>query len=95
MILSPTNCSEKMSLMKEMVTLNRKEQRRLVVLNQVETGKMAGREAVELLGLSLRENDICRYFFGFQRSQDKEVKEAIEEAENIIRFYQERRKQRE
>jgi hypothetical protein len=35
--------------MKEMVTLNRKEQRRLMVLNQVETGKMIGREAVEVL----------------------------------------------
>jgi len=34
--------------------LNRKEQRRLVVLNQVETGKMTGREADEILGLSLR-----------------------------------------
>jgi transposase len=40
--------------MKEMVTLNKKEQRRLVVLNQVETGKMLGREAAEVLGLSLR-----------------------------------------
>ena len=42
MILSPPNCSEKMSPMKEMVTSNKKEQRRLVVLNQVETGKMIG-----------------------------------------------------
>jgi len=40
--------------MKEMVTLNKKEQRRLVVLNQVAVGKMIGREAAELLGLSLR-----------------------------------------
>jgi len=40
--------------MKEMVTLNRKEQRRLVVLNQVEVGRMTGREASEVLGLSLR-----------------------------------------
>ena len=40
--------------MKEMVTLNRREQKRLVVLNQVEEGKMIGREAAELLGLSLR-----------------------------------------
>jgi len=40
--------------MKEMVTLNRKEQRRLVVLNEVELGKMIGREAGELLDLSLR-----------------------------------------
>ena len=40
--------------MKEIVTLNRKEQRRLVVLNQVETGKMIGKEAAEVLGISLR-----------------------------------------
>jgi len=40
--------------MKEMVILNKKEQRRLVVLNQVEVGKMVGREAAELLDLSLR-----------------------------------------
>ncbi len=40
--------------MKEMVALNKKEQRRLVVLNQVETSKMIGREAAELLDLSLR-----------------------------------------
>jgi len=36
------------------VTLNKKEQRRLAVLNQVEMGKMTGREAGEVLGLSLR-----------------------------------------
>jgi hypothetical protein len=41
--------------MKEIVTLNRKEQRRLVVLNQVETGKMIGREAIEVLDPSLRQ----------------------------------------
>jgi len=40
--------------MKERVTLNRKEQRRLVVLNQVEIGKMIGKEAAEVLDLSLR-----------------------------------------
>ena len=40
--------------MKEMVTLSRKEQRRLVVLNQVETGKVVSREAAEVLELSLR-----------------------------------------
>jgi len=34
--------------------LNRKEQRRLVVLNQVEAGRMRGREASEVLDLSLR-----------------------------------------
>ena len=36
--------------MKELVTLNRKEQ---MVLNQVEMGKMTGREVAEVLGLSL------------------------------------------
>jgi len=34
--------------------LNRREQKRLVVLNQVEKGKMIGREAAEVLDLSLR-----------------------------------------
>jgi transposase len=41
--------------MKEIVALNQKEQRRLVVLNQVEKGKMIGKEAAEVLGLSLRQ----------------------------------------
>ena len=40
--------------MKEIVTLNRKEQKRLMVLNQMETGKMAGKSAAEVLGISLR-----------------------------------------
>jgi transposase len=40
--------------MKEMVILNKKEQRRLLVLNQVERGQVKGKEAAELLGLSLR-----------------------------------------
>jgi transposase len=40
--------------MKEMVTLSKKEQKRLMVLNQVEVSKMIGREAAEVLGLSLR-----------------------------------------
>jgi len=40
--------------MKEKVTLNKKEQKRLMVLNQVETGKMIGKEAAEVSGLSLR-----------------------------------------
>jgi len=34
--------------------LNRREQKRLVVLNQMEKGKMIGREAAEVLGLYLR-----------------------------------------
>jgi len=40
--------------MKELVILNKKEQKRLMVLNQVGMGKIVGREAVEVLGLSLR-----------------------------------------
>jgi len=40
--------------MKEMVTLNKNEHRRLVVLNQVEKGKMIGKEVAEILGLPLR-----------------------------------------
>ncbi len=55
MILSPSNCSEKMSPMKEMVTLNKKElsqtrlgERRLVVLNQVDRGEMIGRQVAEV-----------------------------------------------
>jgi len=40
--------------MKEMVTLNRKEQRRLVVLNGIEIGRITAVEAAQVLGLSLR-----------------------------------------
>jgi len=40
--------------MKEMVTLSKKEQRRLMVLNGIEIGRTTGREAAEVLGLSLR-----------------------------------------
>jgi transposase len=39
---------------KEIVTLNGKEQRRLMVLNGVEVGRISAREAAEVLGLSLR-----------------------------------------
>lgn len=44
--------------MEERVILNKKEQKRLLVLNQVETGKTIGREAAEVLGLSLRHTRI-------------------------------------
>ena len=40
--------------MKEMVTLNKKEQRRLMVLNGIAIGRVNGREATEVLHLSLR-----------------------------------------
>lgn len=40
--------------MKEMVTLSKKEQSRLIVLNWVEVGRIIVREAAEVLGLSLR-----------------------------------------
>lgn len=36
------------------VTLSQKEQKRLMVLNQVEKGEIRGREAAEVLGISLR-----------------------------------------
>ena len=41
--------------MKEMVALNRKEQKRLMVLNQVERREISGREAAEVLNFSLRQ----------------------------------------
>ncbi len=40
--------------MEGLVTLNKKEQKRLMVLNYVEKGRMGGREAAEVLGISLR-----------------------------------------
>ncbi len=40
--------------MQEMVTLSRKEQRRLQLLNCVEVGSMSMREAAELMALSGR-----------------------------------------
>jgi len=51
--------------MKEMVTLNRKEQSRLMVLNQVGMGKIVGREAAEVLGLSLRH--VRRLLTGYRK----------------------------
>ncbi len=40
--------------MKEKVTLNIKEQKRLLVLNEIMAGRMTGQEAADVLGLSLR-----------------------------------------
>ena len=40
--------------MKEEVTLNQKEQKRLLVLNELLAGRLTGQEAAEVLGLSLR-----------------------------------------
>jgi alkylated DNA nucleotide flippase Atl1 len=40
--------------MKEMVTLSKKEQSRLIVLNGIEMGRVTAREASKVLGLSLR-----------------------------------------
>ena len=40
--------------MKEKVTLNVKEQKRLLILNEMMAGRMIGQEAAEMLGLSLR-----------------------------------------
>jgi len=41
--------------MKERITLSKKEQKRLMVLNEVERGVMTSSEAAELLGLSPRQ----------------------------------------
>jgi transposase len=41
--------------MKEMVALNSKEQKRLIVLNQIEKGRYKGVEAAQVLNLSLRQ----------------------------------------
>ena len=41
--------------MKERLTLNREEQKRLLVMNEVEKKKMRVREAVEVLGISERQ----------------------------------------
>ena len=41
--------------MKETVTLNSEEQRRLLILNQVERGVVSVAEAVELMGISVRQ----------------------------------------
>ena len=40
--------------MKEKVTLNVKEQKRLLVLNEILSGGMTGQEAAEMLGVSLQ-----------------------------------------
>jgi hypothetical protein len=48
-------CFVKMSPMKEMVTLNKKEQNRLMVLNWAERGMMTAKEATQILGLTLRQ----------------------------------------
>jgi len=40
--------------MEGLVTLSKREQKRLIVLNEVEKGKLRGREAAEVLALSLR-----------------------------------------
>lgn len=37
------------------VTLNNKEQKRLIVLNEVQAGRLTGIEAATMLGLSLRQ----------------------------------------
>lgn len=40
--------------MERMVTLNKKEQRRLVILNHVEKGQLLRKEAAEMMGVSIR-----------------------------------------
>ena len=45
--------------------------------------------------LTLHEDDVCRYFFGFQELSNKEVEEALKEAESIISSYKKERKEEE
>jgi hypothetical protein len=40
---------------KETVSLNQKEQQRVMVLNWIVSGELTGREAAGLMGLSLRQ----------------------------------------
>ena len=51
--------------MERRVTLNRKEQKRLMVLNNVERGEIGGREAAVILGISLRHTR--RLLAGYRR----------------------------
>jgi transposase len=46
--------SENVTMMKTEVTFTNKEQKRLLVLNEVVAGRMTGREGAEMLGLTLR-----------------------------------------
>ena len=57
--------------MEGLVTLNKKEQRRLMVLNQVEKGKMKSREGAEALALSLRQ--FRRLMAGYRRRGVEEL----------------------
>ncbi|HEY92366.1 MAG TPA: hypothetical protein G4O17_01290 [Dehalococcoidia bacterium] len=45
--------------------MNKKEQKRLMVLNYVGMGKIVGREATEVLGLSLRH--VRRFLAAYRR----------------------------
>jgi transposase len=51
--------------MKEMVTLSKKEQSRLMVLNGIEMGRTTGREAADVLALSLRH--VRRILAGYRK----------------------------
>ena len=48
------------------VTLNNKEQKRLLVMNEVLAGRLTGQEAAEVLGLSLRHTR--RLIAGYRRA---------------------------
>lgn len=50
----------------EKVTLNNKEQKRLLALNEVLAGRMTGQDAEEVLGLSLRQTRRMAYGSGQQ-----------------------------
>ena len=51
--------------MESMVTLNSKEQKKLMVISKVERGEVGGREAAAILGISLRH--LRRLIAGYRR----------------------------
>jgi transposase len=63
--MSVVNCSGKMSVMKEELTLNRKEQKRLIILNQLERRELSpGRVA---LVLQLSERQVWRLLSAYRK----------------------------
>ena len=79
--------------MKEMVTLNKKEQNRLIVLNRVEGGMMTAREAAEIPGLSVRQ--INRILAAYREETRGELNGLLEKYPSLKGFYRAKEKMRE
>ena len=86
-------CFVKMSPMKEMVTLNKKEQNRLIVLNRVERGMMTARQAAEIPGLSVRQ--INRTLAAYREETRGELNVLLEKYPSPKGFYRAKEKMRE